>query len=188
MIIGDYLMEILTILAILSGPTIAVRIAQRMEDRKQKRQQKIAVLASLLGTSQGSARMSPEHVNALNLIRLVFYGDKAVIDAHKRYMEYLNPGRELAPHEMAGALQKGQERFLDLLNALTTTLAYHQLDKTDLENSLYAPKAWLDDEIARRENMSLLTKLLKGEGYLWVAIIPPPHQSEDSSAKSPMNP
>ena len=183
MTIRDYLM----IFAILVGPIIGVVIARKLEDWKQKRQQRVAVLASLLRTSQGSARLSAEHVGALNLIRLTFHGEKAVIDAYQRYMEHLNSPRPLTQNEMAASAQKGKERFLDLLAALANALGYH-FDKTNLENSSYAPQGWQDDNIAQRENMGLLAKLLKGESYLWVAVVPPTSQTEDSSAEPPVRP
>ena len=42
---SEYLMPILTLLAVVAGPTIGVLIAEHREDRKQKRQQQIAILA-----------------------------------------------------------------------------------------------------------------------------------------------
>ncbi len=176
-------MELLTLIAILAGPAIGAKIAMRMEDRRQKRQQQIDVLASLLRTSQGTARLSPEHVGALNLIRLVFHGEKAVIDTYERYMRYLNTPQQ----EIEGVALKGEERFLDLLAELAKVLGYH-FDKTDLENSSYAPRGWQDDSIAQRENMRLLAQLLKGESPLWVAVVPPPPQTEDSSVEPPVRP
>ena len=121
-------MELLTLIAILAGPAIGVRIAMRMEDRRQKRQEQINILASLLRTSRGPARLSAEHVGALNLIRLVFHEEKLVLDAYGRYMEFLhNPPLEES---------EGWERLLDLLAALTKALGY-PFNKKDLENSSY---------------------------------------------------
>ena len=176
-------MELLTIIAIIAGPIIGVRVAMRMEDQRQKRQEKIGILVSLLRTSQGTARESPEHVSALNLIRLVFHGEKAVIEAYERYMRYLNdtPPEE---QEMEGIALKGQERFLDLLDALASALGY-SFNKTDLEKSSYAPKGWLADIRAQRENMGLQSELLRGKRPLWVAVLP---QTEDSSAAPPVRP
>lgn len=179
-------MELLTLIAILAGPAIGAKIAQRMEDQRQKRQEKIGILTELLRTSQGTARESPEHVSALNLIRLVFHGEKAVIDAYERYMRYLNdtPPEE---QEIEGVALKGQERFLDLLDALASTLGY-SFNKTDLEKSSYAPKGWQADSRAQRENMALQSALLRGERPLWVAVVSPPAQAEDSSTETPERP
>lgn len=178
-------MELLTLIAILMGPAIGVRIAMRVEERRQKRQQKIDVLASLLRTSQGTARQSPEHVGALNLIRLIFHGEKNVIKVYERYMEHLNPPQPVAQNAIAAYNQRGNERFLDLLDALASTLGY-SFNKEDFEKSSYAPQMWLNYEVAQWENMNLINRLLKGESFLRVA--PPPSQTEDSSAQPPVSP
>ena len=172
-------MELLTLIAILAGPAIGAKIALRMEDRRQKRQQQIDVLASLLRTSQGTARLSAEHVGALNLIQLVFHEEKPVLDAYERYIKFL----KTPPLDE----REGRERLLDLLAALTKALGY-PFNKTDLENSSYAPQGWDDVSITQQDNMILLAKLLRGESYLRVAAVTPTSQTENSSARPPVRP
>ena len=172
-------MEILTLIAILAGPAIGAKIAMRMEDRRQKRQEQIGILTSLLRTSRGTARLSAEHVGALNLIRLVFHEEKPVLDAYERYMKFL--------HTLPLDEKEGQERLLDLLAALTKALGY-PFSKTDLETSSYSPQGWEDVSITQQDNMVLLAKLLRGESYLRVAPVPPASQTEDSSVEPPVRP
>lgn len=169
-------MEILTIIAILVGPAIGAKIALRMEEQRQKRQQQIDILASLLRTSQGTARVSAEHVGALNLIRLMFHGKKAVLDAYERYMNFLS-----APPLDE---REGRERLLDLLAALTKALDY-PFNKADLDNSSYTPQIWEDINTTQQDNMVLLARLLRGENYLRIAVVPPTSQTENSSAIPP---
>ena len=171
MITCEYLMPILTLIAIIGGPIVGVRVARQMEDRKQHQQQRIGILASLLRTSQGTARLSAEHVGALNLIPLMFHGEKAVLDVYRRYIKYLNT----YPLDPA----KGQERFLDLLSALAATLGY-SFDKTDLENFSYAPQGWANDIQAQYEIRNLLVGLLQGQESLRVSVVPPPPRTEES--------
>ena len=169
---SEYLMPILTLLAVVAGPTIGVLIAQYREDRKQKQQQQIAILTSLLRTRHGSARQSAEHVGALNLIQLMFHGEKDVLDVYRKYMEHLNtpPPPQEQPNLLDSFLRDGQGRFLELLATLASALRY-QFDKKDLENLAYIPQRWLDFEMAQQQNMYLLTELLSGRIQLPVSVV-----------------
>ena len=170
---SEYLMPILTLLAVVVGPTIGVLIAQYRDARKQKRQQQTDLLASLLRTRHDSGRLSAEHVGALNLIQLMFYGEKDVLEAYKRYMEHLNtpPPPQEQRNLVDSFIRDGQGRFLELLATLASALRF-QFDKKDLENLAYAPQKWLDFEMAQQQNMYLLTELLSGRSQLPVSVVP----------------
>ena len=179
---GEYVMAAVmailafaTFFAVLTGPKRGVELARNLEDQRQKQQQRVGILASLLRTSQGTARLSPEHVGALNLIPLMFHGEKDVLGVYRRYMKYLHT----FPLDQA----KGQERFLDLLAALVATLGY-PLDKTDLENFSYAPQGWANNVMDQYEINQLLVRLSRGQDSLRVSVI----SSTEDQPYSPPDP
>jgi hypothetical protein len=70
--IGDVLM----LFAVLLSPVIAVQIQVWLEVFREKRSRKLSVLQTLMATRTIAARVSPEHVRALNMIDLTFYGGR----------------------------------------------------------------------------------------------------------------
>ena len=169
---GEYVMAILaflTFLAVLAGPTIGVKIAQKMEDQRQKQQQRMAILASLVRTSQSiTSRMSPEHVYALNLIQIVFHDEEDILEPYKRYINYLkNP----EPNEEFNERVANPLR-LDLLEALAIKLGY-SFGRDELEEFLYAPAGWDQNAINQLEIGDLLRGAVRGEESLRISVVPP---------------
>ena len=92
------------VFATLFGPIFAVQVQKRIEILRERRQRKLLVFATLM-TTRG-ARVSPDHVRALNMIDTVFDGgtlfgirrvkksDKAVLDAWHQYLDHLNTSAE----------------------------------------------------------------------------------------------
>ena len=186
MITCEYLMPILTLIAIIGGPIVGVRVARQLEDRKQYQQQRIGILASLLRTSQGTARLSSEHVGALNLIQLMFYGEKDVIDTYKKYIEHLripSPPVEQV-QECERFFRDRDGHFLELLATLASALRY-QFDKKDLENLAYSPQSWADNMMAQNDISKLLIRLLQGEKPLQVSVVSSTHETEESPPAPP---
>jgi hypothetical protein len=78
----------LLILATIAGPILAVQAQKWVERATEKRRQRLMIFTTLMNTR--ATRLAPDHVQALNMIDLVFNGknakDKAVIDAWRQYM------------------------------------------------------------------------------------------------------
>ena len=187
---GEYVMAAVmallafaTFLAVLAGPKIGATVARNLEDQRQKQQERMTILASLLRTIQGPARLSSEHVGALNLIQLMFYGEKEVLDTYKKYMEHLNtpppPPDQVQQSERFFRDREGH--FLELIATLASALRY-QFDKKDLENLAYAPQRWWDIDRAQQQNMYLLTELLSGRSQLPVSVV---YSTEDQPYSPP---
>ena len=85
----------LIVLATIAGPILAVQAQKAVEALRERRGRKERVFAQLMATR--AARLSAEHVQALNTIDLVFFGssvlgirrrsrgEQAVLDAWKEY-------------------------------------------------------------------------------------------------------
>ena len=63
----------LTIIAILLAPVFAVQVQKWVEHLRERRGKKLGVFQALMATR--GARLSPEHVRALNMIDLEFSGE-----------------------------------------------------------------------------------------------------------------
>ena len=153
-----------TIVAIVVGPVAAVLITLWRDRRNERKRRRTEILASLMGTR--SARLSREHVGALNIVQLEFHGRKSIIEAYKQYIEHLRT--PLPPvDQQEHFFEQREARFLELLTAIANDLNY-KFDKKDLESLSYTPQGWHDDEWIQRGNMLLLAQLLRGERSLRV--------------------
>lgn len=88
------------VVSTLLGPILAVQAQKVVEQFRERRQRKIRLFEQLMATR--AARLSGEHVRALNMIDLVFYGERTfgilrrnakeqnILDAWKEYHDHLN--------------------------------------------------------------------------------------------------
>ena len=162
----------LAIVAIITGPVTAVLITRFLDRRHDKRQKQIEVLKSLMRTR--GARLSAEHVGALNVIQLEFHARDDILDSYRRYIEHLKLALPPVDQQHAFFSQR-EDRFLELIAAIAHNLNY-QFDQRNLERLSYAPPAWGDYESLQRENMTLLWQLLAGHRPLHVTTNPHPEQ------------
>ncbi|MBO4157710.1 hypothetical protein LH671_00350 [Enterobacter kobei] len=68
-------LAIATVFATLFSPLIAVRVQKYLEKKSEKQTIKVKIFSQLMATRAISSRLLPEHVQALNMIDLAFYGD-----------------------------------------------------------------------------------------------------------------
>lgn len=163
MTIQDWLM----IVAVLTGPVLAVQAQKWIEKSREKRVRKLWILDTLMATRR--TRLVQEHVRALNMIDLAFKGktDKKVKTAWKAYLDHL-----YQPFEKDGLKDwhsKGEEYFTGLLYEMSQALGY-DFDKTYLKRSIYAPKAYDEQELASLAIRDNLVRILIGEKSLPITI------------------
>ena len=84
------------VLATFLGPIFAIFASERIRSRTDKDQRKNYIFRSLMATRR--LAISPEHVNALNLIEVEFHKDKEVIKAWKDYLAHLNQVSDQMPN------------------------------------------------------------------------------------------
>lgn len=155
MTISDWLM----IGAVLLAPLVAVQVQKYIEVSREKRQRKMNTFHTLMATR--AARLSPAHVQALNMIDIEFYGkkflgmryqgktEKRVSETWKSYLDHLN--RPFDNEGFREWVSKGDELFTELLYEMPLALKY-DFDKVHLRRGIYAPKAHNDQEIAQLAN------------------------------------
>jgi len=109
-------------------------------------------------------RLNPDHVGALNLVEIEFYGEDAVIESWRAYWNHL---RLVVP---AGLTEDRQRQFFQerdalltkLLHAIPKTLRFH-IEQLDILEGGYAPQGWLDDEQTLRQVRALTLDILSGK-------------------------
>src|SRR5258708_1933587 len=112
----------LIIVTLFTGPVAAVQAEKWLERRHANRKGKDYVFRTLMATR--AARVSPEHVQALNMIDLEFYRGgvkhRRVRDAWKAYLDHLN--RRYDKDNVAAWGLKREELFIDLLFEMAVCL------------------------------------------------------------------
>jgi hypothetical protein len=155
------------------GPIAAVQAQKWIERRQAKRKGKNYVFRTLMATR--AARVSTEHVQALNMIDLEYYGggpgEKAVREAWRFYLDHLNTRYD---DEAAWGIRQ-MDLFTDLLYQMSKSLGY-DFDKTQIKNSAYWPVAHGNLEHEMSQIRSGLVKILTGKATLPTSSLPATEQ------------
>lgn len=172
--------ELITVIAIIVGPILAVAIT-RFQDRREKRQQrKLEIFRSLMQTRRTT--LDRDHVGALNLVEVEFHGQEKIKTAYRRYMEFRHEPipSSIDIDDQDRHFQRGENLLFDLLHEIGSELGY-KFDKDDLKRFAYIPKGWNDDEALGRKNALLLSQLLEGK----IALPVTPQQPQENSPFPP---
>lgn len=149
-----------TIAAIYFGPIKAVQISRENAREDEKRRRQFDVFHNLMKTRRFS--LSPEHVMALNLVQVDFYGLEKIQAAYKRYLGILmGPFPKTAGSEADRFYQAKDDAFYDLVRDIGSELGF-ELDKHDLNRFAYGPVGWENDEGQLRAVRHLLVEVLSG--------------------------
>ena len=173
--------EFLTIAAIVLAPVMAVQVQKWLEVFREERGRRLQVFKTLMATR--AATVSPEHVQALNMIDLEFQGRryKAVTDAWKAYLDHLasypKDGGEAAQQQWG---ERRVDRLTRLLMEMGKCLGY-EFDEVHVKKGVYAPEAHGQIE---NENFLVrrgLIRLLYGDSALKMDIESLPIGEEEAS-------
>ena len=151
--------EIVMAVAVVTGPIAAVLIARDLEKRRVQRERRMDIFRTLMQTRTGSARLSPDHVAALNLVEVEFRNDSGVRDAWKKYFEILcqlsqNPNVDLMP-SMEKSLAK-------LLQVMSRILGY-EIEGLEILEGGYTPQDWATIDHECRYIRKYVIALAKGQ-------------------------
>ncbi|MCW5804394.1 MAG: hypothetical protein KIT31_18635 [Deltaproteobacteria bacterium] len=173
---------VLQLLAMFWAPLVATEVTRRLAIRKEargRRQQLFNTLMVTAGDYGRLGRLSFEHVRALNLIEIEFYGEEsvAVLKAWRDYRTVLN----LAPPAPWTEENKPQweawntlrdELFVKLLYAMAQSLDY-KFDEEFIKNAVYAPMGYFTAEVEGMQIQTQLRELLDGKRALHISAAPP---------------
>ena len=160
------LTDIITVLAIVVGPIIAVVVTRYLDDIRFNRERKMAIFRNLMRTRK--ARLSPDHVGSLNLVEIEFHDVPTVVGAWKVHMDHLNLK---LPDDVSGPVidewSRVQDRNLTkLLSALAAELGFKKMEQLDIFDGGYSPRGWANIEDQQAVIRSLTIDLLQGNRAL----------------------
>lgn len=146
-------------LSILISPFIGIRLQKFMEERKDRSKRKENIFRTLMATR--ATRLSPEHVQALNMIELEFSSsgkDQAVRAAWNEYRDHLGIGHNKETVQVWNL--KVIDLFIDLLHSMSQSVSL-PFAKTELRNGIYFPTAHgeleRDQDIIRKGLVALFS-------------------------------
>ena len=171
--------ELLMVAAIILGPILAVQAQKLVESYKEKRAKRMAIFTTLMSTR--AERLHRNHVQALNMIDIEFYGrmipfirtryqsnkEQAVTHAWKSYNSHLGERDSYETLDQWG--KKGDEHFTNLLYAMSQALNY-DYDKVQLQRDCYRPEAHGNIENTQLSLLKGLESIVNGERSLPMAV------------------
>lgn len=179
--VSDWMM----IAAVLVAPIAAVQVQKFLERGRESRARKVAVFQALMATR--SARVSVEHVRALNMIDIEFYEhhrtlgiphlskrDKTVREIWKAYHDHLHTKYD--KEQVQAWADKGDGLFTDLLYAISLALGY-DFDKVLLKRGAYSPIAHDNEEIFQHLVKGNFLEVISGRKPL---LVKPYNEAEDA--------
>jgi len=166
--------NILMIVAIVIAPFAAVFAQRQVELWRERRRRKLDVFKTLMSTR--SRNLSPEHVQALNMIELEFTdrSDDDVRKAWRVYRDHLNtPPKGDPPSEAAveNWVQRSQDNLAALLDRMGESLGY-KFDPVQITKGAYAPQAHAEAEIELQLLRRALLAWLTGGHGVSVSVVP----------------
>ena len=182
-------MEWVTILAIVTAPLVAVHVQRRLDELRQRRDRRMQVFKTLMATRAGDPRISPAHVQALNVIDVEFASEwsdtrkqslSVVIDAWKEYLDHLNTPADADESWVV----RNNDLFIDMLHKMAVSLGY-KFDKVLLKKGLYMPRAYDQQSFFNRLARLRTWEMLDGRRPFPICIMDPPTSQDvnDDSAE-----
>ncbi len=163
------ILNILTILAIVSGPVIAVQVTRYLEHKKEQQGRRLEVYRTLMTTRAVS--LSVAHVEALNRIDLEFVGDvagdKPVVEAWRAYLDHLSQ-KDMPPDLWN---DKRVELLASLLKAMGQSVGY-SFDLTHIKRSIYTPGLWGEIDSFWKEFRSAIRGMMASPPQRGLPIFP----------------
>ena len=141
----------MNIIAVVSGPVIAVIITLMYHSRKQKQDAKER-LFTILMAHRKSSPPTIAWVESLNLIDVVFAKHPKIVNLWHQYYDSL--------HGSSKDYAKSNHQYLELLSSIATCLGYKNLQQTDIDK-FYSPVAHGDQAILTTKIQKELLRVLE---------------------------
>jgi hypothetical protein len=148
--------DVVTVIALVAGPVIAVIITLWYQQRRQRYDAKKGVFLVLMANRRSNPP-TLEWANALNLIDVVFADNRKVVDKwHDLF--------KLADQTAINWGQFGHT-YIELLSEMAKVLGYRQLQQTDIDR-FYAPQAHGTQAALNQELQNEFLRVLKATNTL----------------------
>lgn len=152
--------DLVIALSTLVGPILAIWASEWRQKNRQNQERKEWVFRTLMTTR--SARLHPDHIQALNHIAFVFTDHDNIIDAWGVYFNHLKEEQPSTPDSMSRWNEKSNTLLAELLHLMARNLSI-PFSKTDIIQPSYYPRGYELTEIEQQELRSLLLELLRNE-------------------------
>jgi len=177
--------ELITLIALVAGPVIAVLIARHLDDRRAKRNRQLDIFRTLMRTRRMT--ISPDHVGALNLVEIEFQEVPSVINEWTVYINHLFTEHSKLTNEQTDDKTSQEEwgRRTDiynkringerakllakLLHSISRVLNF-KIEQLDIFEGGYMPVAWNDIEMQQEAIRRFAVGLYLGTHKVPVAV------------------
>jgi hypothetical protein len=165
----------LTIIAIILAPIFALQIQKYIEDRKEIKARKMQIFRTLMATRAN--RLSPAHIEALNMIDIEFYKNEKITNIWKSMLDnFANYPQDTNDKDYSvklhSCVEKSDKLLLDLLLEMSKSLDY-KFDSVHLKRNIYLPKGQVDIMMWQETMRRSLGDILAGKRPFPVYIINP---------------
>ena len=150
--------DIITTIALIAGPVIAVIITLWYQRRSDKRAAGERLFTALMAHRR-SMPPTAEWASALNLIDVAYYDCSIVVKHWHSLFDILMT----IPLNM----QRYNHQYIELLSAMSVTLGYRSIQQTDIDK-FYAPQAHGDQAALNAELQKEFLRVLKATASLVV--------------------
>ncbi|WP_233863725.1 DUF6680 family protein [Paraburkholderia adhaesiva] len=164
------------VLATFFGPITALLMTRWRDGIAAKYNRRMFVFRALMATRK--LGISPDHVNALNLIEVDFYKCEEVEKAWKTYLDHLNTRFPQDDEPAAQVWGKTKERRLAQLLFQISKVLKFDMSELDLFEGGYAPEGWAHRDSLSNDVLEYFRAMSRGkkEFPLWINGITPQAQ------------
>ncbi len=151
-------MGIITVIAILLSPAIAVGVSILVQDWREKRKDKEFIFSSLMATRHQI--YSDEVVRALNMIDVIFHDDEKVRELWREYYDMLhNPGLNNPT-----GWEQWKTKKLELIYEMAKVTGYGKKITHIDASRVYVPVGMVEDTLRARDLGVEQLRVLKESG------------------------
>jgi hypothetical protein len=163
--------NLLTIVAIVSGPIIALQVQRKLDREREARNRKLGVFKTLM--SFRKTALAPVFVQALNLIDVEFNGDndkeKAVRDAWRVLLDHFYDLTDAKDPNSEVMTEKSTQLRANLLMAMGRCLDY-KFDEVLVKKGSYYPTGLGNVDAEQHALRRGLLNVLSGKGRIPVGV------------------
>jgi hypothetical protein len=176
------LVDVLTLIALIAGPALAVAVQLFFEKRRERRRSRVAILDTLL--AYRGRLVNPECVNALNRVELAFYGEPVVIAKHRELIEHMERERNFPESEQAAGWERRNDLLIELIASIAESLGF-RFSHTGLKTNAYVPKAMVDENQYLMDMRRWLLGLAEGKNPIPIRVEASQQASPHSATPTP---
>lgn len=175
-------MDVLTIIALIGGPVLAVLITRYCDGKREANRRKWEIFKNLM--CYRKLPLSQGFVSTLNLLEVEFHDDKAVLAAWKSMYKHFHKEVPTEDHRKKNFYDEQEKLRVELLQKVAQSLGI-KLDSLDMFHSGYAPQGWNWDEAEQLQMRKKLDEVLEGTRLLPVYISYFPENQHDATSENP---